>query len=266
VSVGFGERVVRYVKRNAASALFQKRIAVRPTKPLISFTFDDYPRSALLCGGAILKRHHVSGTYYVALGLMGQDSPSGPICVLDDLKRTLDDGHELGSHTYSHCHSWDTPPSEFEDSVVKNGSALSEMLPGTVFRSFSYPICAPRPTIKKHTSRHFDCCRAEGQILNAGVADLNQLSAFFLERSRDNIAEVKKLIDKNAEERGWIIFATHDIESRPSPYGCTPEFFAEVVRYGVESGAQILPVIEALAVLQRETAPGHAPVLKHARN
>jgi hypothetical protein len=95
----------------------------------------------------------------------------------------------------------------------------------------------------------FLCCRAGGQTFNSGTADLNQLAAFFLERSRDGIRSIKELIDANSEERGWTILATHDICPNPSPYGCTPEFFNEVVEYAVKSGARILPVARAVEVL-----------------
>ena len=85
--------------------------------------------------------------------------------------------------------------------------------------------------------------------MNFGRADLNQLSAYFLEKAHGNIQAVANLIEKNKDARGWIIFATHDICPRPSPYGCTPEFFGEVVQYAVDSGAQILPVVKALEAI-----------------
>ena len=244
------QRIIRFAKRNLGTAFCRKPIGIRPGLPLISFTFDDFPRSALLRGGQILGEFGLSATYYVALGLLGQDSPSGQICLADDLRKALEDGHELGSHTYSHCHSWDTRPELFEESVLKNGAVLSEMISGEEFRSFSYPICAPHPAVKRRTARHFESCRGEGQTLNAGRADLNQLSAFFLERARDDLGTVQRLIDRNVEERGWIIFATHDIDPSPSRYGCSPGFFEKVVRYAVGSGACIVPVSGAVRVLR----------------
>ena len=42
--------------------------------------------------------------------------------------------------------------------------------------------------------------------------------------------------------RGWLIFYTHDVSERPSPYGCTPEKLRFVVRRAKEIGASILPV------------------------
>ncbi len=243
------EPIRRYVARNSARVLFRRPIAIRTERPLVSFTFDDFPRTALLSGGAILKRYGASGTFYTALGLLGEDSVSGQLFILDDLKRALDDGHELGCHTFSHLDSWHTDPTVFEESIVRNRIALNEIAPKIQFKSFSYPLSTPHPMVKRAASRHFLCCRGGGQKINAGTADLNQLSAFFLEKAKGDLQSIKELIDRNKRERGWVIFATHDVSSNPSPYGCTPEFFENVVRYAQESGAQIVPVVSALNAL-----------------
>jgi peptidoglycan/xylan/chitin deacetylase (PgdA/CDA1 family) len=243
------EPVSRYLRRKSARALFRKPQVIRLSAPLISFSFDDFPRSALLTGGEILKQYNVLGTYYSALGLLGRNSVSGPIATGEDLQRCLGEGHELGCHTFSHLDSWKTPARVFDDSLIQNSDALNDLIPGARFRSFSYPMSEPHPLVKRAASRHFLCCRSGGQKLNSGTADLNQLSAYFLEKANGNVEPIKNLIDKNTQLRGWIIFGSHDISSQPSPYGCTPEFFAKIVRYAVDSGARILPVAEALNVV-----------------
>jgi peptidoglycan/xylan/chitin deacetylase (PgdA/CDA1 family) len=248
--------ISRYIRRKSGSVFFRKMQAIRPAQPLISFTFDDFPRSALLAGGAILKRYGLSGTYYTAFGLIGEDSPSGQICLPDDVRKAFDDGHELGCHTYSHYDSWQTEPEVFEDSIIQNRIALSDLIPGVQFKSFSFPLSSPRPMAKRVAARYFLCCRAGGQTINLGRADLNQLSAYFLEKANGNIQAVADLIDKNKDAKGWIIFATHDICPHPSPYGCTPEFFGKVVRYAVESGALILPVARALEDIRGTNSSG----------
>jgi hypothetical protein len=120
------------------------------------------------------------------------------------------------------------------------------LIPGACFKSFAYPLSLPQPAVKRACAKHFLCCRAGGQTLNTGATDLNQLSAYFLEKARNNIQAVKDLIDENKRLKGWLIFATHDVSPDPSPYGCTPQFFEQVVHYAAESGAQILPVAGAL--------------------
>jgi peptidoglycan/xylan/chitin deacetylase (PgdA/CDA1 family) len=223
---------------------------IKPECPFISFTFDDFPRSALLVGGTILNRFGLSGTYYASLGLLGKIAPPGNIFVLDDLRTLLAAGHELGCHTFSHCHSWETDTATFERSVVENRSAVRKLIPNHEFKSFSYPISEPRPLTKSRVAEYFLCCRGGGQTFNVGLTDLNQLKAYFLEKSLGSLQTVRDLIDRNRRLRGWLIFATHDISDTPTAFGCTPAFFEGVVKYAVDSGARILPVMRALEALR----------------
>jgi peptidoglycan/xylan/chitin deacetylase (PgdA/CDA1 family) len=243
-------RIQGRFRRGLARGLFRRSLVMRNTRPLISFTFDDFPRSALHSGGAILKRFGMRGTYYASFGLMGQEAPTGRIFETQDLAELVAQGHELGCHTFHHCHSWETSPERFEASIDDNQHALERLLPGRVFKSFSYPISCPRPGTKRRTGRRFACSRGGGQTCNVGAADLNHLSAYFLEKDGGNPAMVKEMLDRTVRERGWLIVATHDVSETPTPYGCRPEYFEEVVRYTAESGATVLPIIEALAVVR----------------
>jgi len=234
-------------------------------RPLISFTFDDFPRSALLAGGAILKRFGLAGTYFASFGLVGKETPSGQIFFPDDLTTLLEQGHELGCHTFAHCDSWATATKTFENSIIQNHAALDRLFPHCEFKTFSYPISLPRPKTKARIADYFLCCRGGGQAFNAGKTDLNQLSAYFLEKSRDNFQAVKDVIDHNRQACGWLILVTHDISNNPTPFGCTPEFFERVVEYAIGSGAQIVPVVEALEVLGAtdwETAHSNRPSVR----
>ena len=248
----------------ATRVLFRRQLAVRTPAPLVSFTFDDFPRSAFLNASAILGRYGILGTYYVSMSLAGKQSQMGPMYQTEDLKELARLGHELGCHTFGHCHSWNTPPDIYEKAILDNQQALNEVLPGTAFQTFSYPFSGPRLAVKQVAGRHFLCCRggglragsflfrhqAGGQTFNSGITDLNLLCAFFLEQSRENPEAVKRLIDQNAQARGWLIFATHDVCEKPSRFGCTPAFFEQVVQWSLESGARILPVVKVLEVLR----------------
>lgn len=257
-------RVKGRLTSNAARLFFKRRAVVGTDFPIISFTFDDFPRSAFLRAGSILGRHGAQGTYYASLSLMGKQSHMGAMYEAEDLRELVNMGHELGCHTFGHCHSLKTPPDVYERAIVENQQALTEVLPGASFQTFSYPHSAPRIAVKKVASKYFRCCRggglkpgryfrrhaAGGQTFNWGVTDLNYLCAFFLEQSKDNPDAVKTLIDQNAHARGWLIFATHDVCADPSPFGCTPDFFERVVEWSCASGARILPVVKALEMIQ----------------
>jgi peptidoglycan/xylan/chitin deacetylase (PgdA/CDA1 family) len=242
-------RVQGYWMRNAAKLVSRRPIQVTSEPPLISFTFDDFPRSALFVGGEILNRRGLAGTYYAAFGLAGRETSSGQIFEMVDLQHLVRQGHELGCHTFAHCHSWDTDAGAYEASVIHNRTALKEVLPDAEFKTFSYPYSAPRPASKRRVVRHFLSCRAGEQGINAGDTDLNQLDAFFLEKTRGNLQPVREIIDLNCRRGGWLIFATHDISDSPTPFGCTPSFFEQVVEYAAHSGARILPVSQGVEAL-----------------
>lgn len=250
------ERLRGRYQRSLAVALRRRQVRMRNVAPLISFTFDDFPRSALEVGGAILRANGVRGTYYASLGLLNRDEAAGRICGATDLAEVLAQGHELGCHTFGHCDAWDTAPRAFEESILANRRALEGIVAGARFETMSYPISFPRPDTKGRTGRHFRGCRGGGQAINAGSVDLNWLRAFFLEQARERPFVIEELIERNRVERGWLIFATHDVTARPSRFGCTPEFFELVVRQAVESGARIVPVVRALEQVCGEAVAG----------
>lgn len=241
-------------QRITAHYLSQRPFAIKSQIPIVSFTFDDFPRSALLTGGVILQSFGLAGTYYASLGLIGTQSDTGAMFLLEDLKALTAQGHELGCHTFNHCHAWNTSPRLFEESVIENRRVLSTLMPATFFKTLSYPVSVPRGRTKRRVSEYFACCRGGGQTFNAGKADLNYLSAFFLEQARDNPAAIKHVIEQNSKAKGWLIFATHDISEQPTQWGCTPDFFEDVVQHSVHSGARILPVFQAYEALGGKTS------------
>ena len=121
--------------RYCTTLLLGRRVVrLANTTPMISFTFDDFPRSALHSGGTILEEFGLAATYYAALGLMNAEAPVGRIFSEEDLSEVLARGHELGCHTFDHCHAWKTHPTAFEQSILKNRWALRQLLPGPASR------------------------------------------------------------------------------------------------------------------------------------
>jgi peptidoglycan/xylan/chitin deacetylase (PgdA/CDA1 family) len=237
-------------QRAIARYLCKRSFEVRLRTPIISFTFDDFPRSALLAGGRILQSFGLAGTYYASLGLMGKQGPTGEMFLTEDLQAAVEQGHELGCHTFGHCHAWDTSPAAFERAINENCRALNNVVPGASFKTLSYPIGVPRARTKYLTSKYFECSRGGGQTFNVGTVDLNYLSAYFLEKTLHDPQRIKEIIDANREANGWLIFATHDVCEHPSRYGCGPSLFGDIVEYSIKSGAQVLPVYHAYELVR----------------
>jgi peptidoglycan/xylan/chitin deacetylase (PgdA/CDA1 family) len=232
-------------QRSIGAWLHRRPMQMTNDRPYVSFTFDDFPESALYAGGKILRSRDARGTYYAAFGLMGTDAPTGRIFSPKDLAPLLEQRHELACHTFAHCDSWDTDATRFDASLEENHRALQRFAPGVSFRSFSYPLTSPHPSVKRVAARRFETCRGGEQTFNSGLADLALLNSYFIEKSAHRPEAIKATIDANAAVRGWLIFSTHDVSESPTPYGCTPQLFERVLDWSLASGATVLPVAEA---------------------
>lgn len=242
---GIRRRLWNKWRRFTIARFARRDFRLRSDVPYISFTFDDFPRSAFVEGGRILADQGARGTYFASMQMLAGPSASGPIASRDDLRTLVQDGHELGCHTFEHLDGTRSTAEAFERSIQANGAALAETVPGSDFPVFAYPLDGPVLSIKRAVGGHFVGCRGGGQSFNAGVIDLNLLKAYFLDdRNRGNLQAVRTVIEQNAAARGWLIFATHDVAANPSRYGCEPEYFAEVVRCSIQSGARVLPMMQ----------------------
>jgi peptidoglycan/xylan/chitin deacetylase (PgdA/CDA1 family) len=240
-----GVRANNKLRRLLAENFARRSYVLRGVCPYISFTFDDFPHSAFVEGGRILRKYGAFGTYYVAMRLIGQLTEVGLIASREDLRALVEEGHEVGCHTFGHLDGTVASPEAFADSIEANRVAFRQVAPNSRLTSFAYPFNGPRLAVKRVVREHFVCCRGGGQTFNQGVIDLALLKAYFIDwRNATDGDAIATLIVRNRAARGWLIFATHDITKEPSNFGCQPEFFEAVVRLAVESGAKVLPVRE----------------------
>ena len=215
---------------------------------VVSFTFDDFPRSAWTLGGAILEQHDRRGTYYAAMGLAGTASRLGPMFALDDLRAAHAHGHEIACHTFSHRDCARAAAPAIAAEIDANTAALSRALGGAAVTDFAYPFGGVSQAAKHALARRFTSCRGTGRGLNRGTADLADLASTSLysrDFDRDGLC---RLIEDAQAEGAWLIFYTHDVADDPSPFGCTPAQFHSIVAYAAEN-ATVLPVRDVLAGL-----------------
>jgi peptidoglycan/xylan/chitin deacetylase (PgdA/CDA1 family) len=235
---------------------------LRSETAYISFSFDDFPLSAFLVGGRILQKYGVHGTYYVSMRLLNQETSVGLIVSREELQKLVKEGHEVGCHTFDHLDGTVSGPRDFEQSIEANLLSYQEVIPDGRLGVFAYPLDGPDLRVKHFIRNHFICCRGGGQTFNQGLIDLALLKAYFLDwRNADDMCAVKDMIARNNAARGWLIFATHDIAKEPTRYGCRPEFFEEVVRLSVSSGARVLPVMKVCEELQIVSCQAPSPTV-----
>jgi len=240
--------VARKVRRKLGLMLGQRQIGHVWPGGVVSFTFDDFPKTALTAGGAILERHGARGTYYTASKLVGTVGDLGPLFETEDLRAAHRNGHEIACHTHSHLRCSEADKATLVSEVRANAAGISGIIKGFVPMNFAYPFGAASPRARHVLTRHYASCRGIQPGINLKIPDTAELYAYSVYAGTFDEVRMRELIDRNKAAGGWLIFYTHDVTPAPSPYGCTPEQWDTVVGYAAKT-SPILPVRDVMAAL-----------------
>lgn len=219
---------------------------MRNSTPMVSFTFDDLPRSAVTTAAAMLEAHGVRGTYYVSGSLVGAETSDWEAGDADDVIALHRRGHEIGCHTFSHLRACDLDEAAMRDEIVRNRAYLRALDPAIRVESFAYPFGYGSYARKHQLSKAFQTCRSIVQGVNSGGVDLQFLRAVPLidrEMDRDGI---DRAFDEAQTNNGWLIFYGHDVAERPSPYGCSPALLAHALDAASRRNMAALTMAEAM--------------------
>ena len=191
----------------------------------------------------MLSARGLRGTFYGALGLMGQTTVVGQMFDKDDAERLVAEGHELalsynGSHPMLRCYVF-----ELASNCAANRSRAAEVLSDYRLRNFSFPEGVVTLSAKRTLSLVYDTCRTIEPGINTNPIDLGFLRANRV-YSNESVIQAKDAIRDTVRRTGWLILYTHDMSTTPSSYGCTPKDFADVLDCAISSGADILPVTD----------------------
>jgi peptidoglycan/xylan/chitin deacetylase (PgdA/CDA1 family) len=239
-------------------------VPFRFAHPVISLTFDDYPRSALDLGGRILESEGISATYYTAFGLAKTDSASGTIGSLDDLAACVAAGHEIACHSYDHVDCQHASPDEIASNLARNRKVARDLgLPP--LRHFAYPFGRFGVAGKRIAMESYASARTVVWGVNRVSIDLGLLKSVPI-YSVSGSLRLTSYLDELQARSGWLVLYTHDVSRRPSPYGSTPEELSSVIRRARAMGALILPVGAVVDQLREAALPARAtPALTPAR-
>ncbi|HEY4077865.1 MAG TPA: polysaccharide deacetylase family protein [Rhizomicrobium sp.] len=242
-TISLAERIARKL-----GTLTMRRVSAIWPHGVVSFTFDDFPKSALSAGGAILERHGVRGTYYTAFGLAGTQGSPGAMFEIDDVRAAHARGHEVACHTYAHINCAKAGTVQMRSEVDANAAAATSVIEGLALANFSYPFGGVSSQARRTLGPRFSCCRGIQPGINEGVPDYTELRANKIYASLFDEGQMRGIIDRNRSVGGWLVFYTHDVVEAPSAYGCTGDQLESVVAYAA-SRSPILPVREVVSAM-----------------
>jgi peptidoglycan/xylan/chitin deacetylase (PgdA/CDA1 family) len=215
-------------------------------EPIVSFTFDDVPASALDAGAAILEADGVRGTFYISGSLQGRIEPGRTLIDLAGCKELAARGHEIGCHTHAHRDLRHVEGDALAEDLARNARYLDASDPRQGRRNFAYPYNNGSFGKRAILANIFRTCRAGGEGINRGPTDPTFLRAVEIRQPQQHVLGLARWIDALVADPGWLIFFTHDISPRPTPYGCTAPGLRLLLGYALARGCQVLTVDAAL--------------------
>lgn len=232
-------RIKEKLNREIGKRMFCKNVQFPSDRKVVSFTFDDFPMSAIDNGALILEQAGMRGTFYASLGFFDEDK----FPTRKKITELLERGHEIGCHTYSHTHCGAVPLKQAEADCLKNINELQEIT-GKEIRSFAFPFGEFSPASKKLAGKLYDTARMVQPGINRNTIDLSALYAVPVDM-RGGIDSVKHWMDNLEQFGGWAICYTHAVCSDPTDYDSTEELLEEAVAICKAKRFEVMTVREA---------------------
>lgn len=226
--------------------LHLRRVTLGLERPLASFTFDDFPKSAWTIGGSILRQYDAAATYYVAGRFCGIIEDGVRYYDAEDLRELHAAGNEIGCHTYMHRQLPQLTPRQLLAEWDRNQAFVRGLVDGVELSSFAYPFGAVSVVSKVMASYRFQCSRGIRSGVNSGSIDLDQLSVVRLESQNWTARSVEEQVAAAKETNGWIVFMSHDLSEDPTPFGIRPSGLDHALATVRSAEIEILPVGQAL--------------------
>ena len=247
--------VLGKVNRLAARTFVCRPLKADISVPLVSFSFDDFPKSARENGARIIEQHGWRATFYTALGFAGQTNHLGALMDEADIRALHLRGHEIACHTYSHHDASAVSARAFAEDCERNCTELMELGIYRPASSFAFPYGEASVSAKLALAKRYGAMRGVRPGINRKGDDLNLLKAMALDGGEAGLNNALEAVREVKARPGWLIFYGHDVREEPSQWGCTPAFLEAVSEAVAKAGLAVLPVGEVLSHL----APGKRP-------
>ena len=183
---------------------------------MVSFTFDDVPKSAVANGAPILEEYGARGTFYISGGLVDQWPGHWTGVSADEIVTLHRRGHEDRLPHLFACAGNRSRCGGDDAARSRRTAAISwRSTPSIRIENFAYPYGFASVSRKRQLGKAFRSSRGILPGVNSGAIDLQFLRATPLIETNIDRDGIDRAFDEAVARNGWLIFYSHDVE------GCT---------------------------------------------
>ena len=256
---GVSDNLLRRVGRKFIPFFSQRILPFELDQPIISISFDDFPKSVMENALPQLDKYDWKASFYVAAGLINTTNHLGLHFDQNDLIRLQHEGHEIGCHTYNHLNVTEIPEVRLMDELKANAKAAKTLGITTPLRTFAYPFGETSINRKSGLSHEFASMRGIMRGVHYNKVDLNQIKSVPIYSGPD-LSQTHRFIKGLKRKPGWLTLFTHDVREKPSEWGCTPQDFEDTLALIHESGAKVIPIQRTIDFLSNKQGGDIQPI------
>jgi peptidoglycan/xylan/chitin deacetylase (PgdA/CDA1 family) len=235
---------IRHKLERRASRLLHRRVLDLGNRAsVVSFTFDDMPRSACLIGADLIEEAAGAATFYVCGGLANQ---TDDFFQSRDLQDVSGRGHEIGSHGFRHLDYQRCTLSDIAEDLDLNDDYFKSIdLP--IPKTFAFPYGSVSPRVKNLLIKRFMSLRGVQNAPNFGSVDRALLKAVHLYAPSFDLENIRQLVREATQRPTWLIFLIHGVSDAPGDFDLRTEQFRAAVSLIEQSQLSMMTMSSALA-------------------
>ena len=216
---------------------------------VVSVTFDDGVSSVGTDAVPILNKYQIRSTQYVMSDIVEQNAAT--YMNIQTLKELRDTGHEIGSHSLSHCNQASLKDQALKDNALKSKEALERNGLGPI-RSFTYPFGKYDATTQSIFSKEYQYTRTSDAGYNDRYFDETNIRAMsVLDSTSDQT--FRAWLDYAKANHVWVVLVYHRVNEEGT-YNVTSDQLDRQLAMVAGSGLRILPLSEAADAVRSESA------------
>ncbi len=210
--------------------------------PLLTITFDDIWNENTLTALPVMQEYGFKSTQYYPINTIKAYEDSDPFEII---MRTIDAGHEIGSHSVTHPFLTRLNAEELEHELLYSKQFLEDNL-GVKVSHFAAPYGDYDEYVNSRIMRHYESHR----VVKSGYNSLDNfdISQLIVQNILDHTTaeEVSSWVQKAQNDNTWLILLYHRVGDNPGDYDTTEDLFAAQMEVIADSGITVKTISEAL--------------------
>lgn len=215
-------------------------------KGIVSVSFDDGWESVSTNAATLLDKYHIRSTFYI-ISDVAAHNVNGYMS-FDDIKRLKRAGHEIGSHSLTHCNQTTLSSADIQENALYSKQLLEQQNLGPIV-SFAYPMGQYNETTQNIYKKYYPLIRS---------SDFGYNDRYFDATNIHSIAIVNTTTDKDLQawlmyarqHRLWLVLVYHRVDES-GEYNVTSDQLERQLNIIAHSNLTILPIGAAAETARR---------------